>query len=381
MGSGGPALDTVEQSLAGLLHATNAFVEASSTDEVAEVTVEAAEDVLGLSVSGVHLYDETTDTLAAVALSTAAEELLDRETLDYERGDHAVWTVYEEGVPAAIDDLQSMTDRLPNPDTPVRSALLVPVVDHGVFIASSEAPKRFDETDVHLARLLANAAGSALDRVAARAAVERRNERLNEFAEVLSHDVRTPLSAGKNCVEIARDADPEVLPDLLDRLDSVFDRVDELVDSLHGLARAQTPATTISELELQGIVWDVWSMVAVDADADLLVEGDLGTVDAEETRLRQLLENLFGNAIEHGQTDPPTPVHVTIGALDDGFYVADDGPGVPAGARDAVFEYGHSGGTGSGFGLAIVDGVAEAHGWSVALTESETGGARFGVRF
>lgn len=70
--------------------------------------------------------------------------------------------------------------------------------------------------------------------------------------------------------------------------------------------------------------------------------------------------------------------------LPNGFYVADDGPGVPADERDQVFEFGHSGGDGTGSGLAIVRSIAEAHDWTVSLTDSESGGARFeftGVEF
>jgi PAS domain S-box-containing protein len=70
---------------------------------------------------------------------------------------------------------------------------------------------------------------------------------------------------------------------------------------------------------------------------------------------------------------------VRVGELDDGrgFYVADDGAGVPAGERDRLFEPGVSGGDGTGYGLAIVREIARAHGWSVALVESDAGGARF----
>ena len=71
---------------------------------------------------------------------------------------------------------------------------------------------------------------------------------------------------------------------------------------------------------------------------------------------------------------------VEIGTRDDrpGFYVADDGPGIPADSRDAVFEPGYTtAAEGTGFGLSIVAQVAEAHGWDVAITESADGGARF----
>ena len=80
---------------------------------------------------------------------------------------------------------------------------------------------------------------------------------------------------------------------------------------------------------------------------------------------------------EHGGAD----VTVTVGALDDGFYVADDGHGIPESMRETVFEAGYSTAEdGTGFGLRIVERVADAHGWTVDAAESEGGGARFEVR-
>jgi signal transduction histidine kinase len=73
-------------------------------------------------------------------------------------------------------------------------------------------------------------------------------------------------------------------------------------------------------------------------------------------------------------------VTVTIGELDDGVYVADDGPGIPPEEREDVFEAGYStSGSGTGFGLSIVEQVAEAHDWTVRVTESASGGARFEI--
>ncbi|MFW5938757.1 MAG: sensor histidine kinase, partial [Halanaeroarchaeum sp.] len=103
--------------------------------------------------------------------------------------------------------------------------------------------------------------------------------------------------------------------------------------------------------------------VVVDTEREVL---------ANPGRLKRLLDNLFRNAAEHGGDG------VVVGDISDGFYVADDGPGIPADQRDEVFESGHSTSeSGTGFGLAIVQRIAEAHGWDVSLTESETGGARF----
>lgn len=113
-----------------------------------------------------------------------------------------------------------------------------------------------------------------------------------------------------------------------------------------------------------------------------------GAVLADPARLRQLLENRIRNSVTHGwagsESDATTDsadrpgVTVTIGDLEDGFYVADDGVGIPAGEQAEIFESGYStreGGT--GFGLSIVEEIVDAHGWTVRATENEVGGARF----
>lgn len=69
---------------------------------------------------------------------------------------------------------------------------------------------------------------------------------------------------------------------------------------------------------------------------------------------------------------------ITLGTLPDGFYFADDGVGIPADKRAAVFESGYSSSaTGTGLGLNIVQQIVDAHGWQLTLRESESGGTRF----
>jgi signal transduction histidine kinase len=126
------------------------------------------------------------------------------------------------------------------------------------------------------------------------------------------------------------------------------------------------------------VVESAWQVVGDDAEGATLdlADAELGTVDTDVDRLTQALENLFRNAIEHGDQQ----VTVTVGQLDSGFYVADDGPGIPPEKRDDVFDAGYSTATeGIGFGLRIVDQVVTAHDWEIEVTESADDGARFEI--
>ena len=215
----------------------------------------------------------------------------------------------------------------------------------------------------------------------------RQNERLDEFASVISHDLRNPLNVAQGRFEMLAagvDDSPHVDP-----LARALDRMDALVADVLTLTRQGDTVTEAERIVLREIAADAWETVDT-ADADLRIRGD-ATVEAAPGRLRQLLENLFRNSVEHGDDD----VIVEVGPLgadvagagastDDrvgGFYVADDGPGVSPDDRDSVFDHGYTTATdGTGFGLAIVSDIAEAHGWSVDLTESESGGVRFEIR-
>ena len=203
--------------------------------------------------------------------------------------------------------------------------------------------------------------------------LERQNERLDEFASVVSHDLRNPLSVARGHLELARLTDDDV-DGHLDSVEGAHERMDELINRLLAFARQGEPATSPELLSLESAARDAWETVETDA-LSLVVDADCD-VRADRDRLRQLLENLFRNSMEH----TTTATRVTVGPLDDGFYVEDDGSGIPESEREAVLQSGYSDNDGTGFGLSIVDAVAEAHGWELVITESDGGGARFEFR-
>ncbi|WP_161945964.1 hybrid sensor histidine kinase/response regulator [Halalkaliarchaeum desulfuricum] len=203
--------------------------------------------------------------------------------------------------------------------------------------------------------------------------LERQNERLDAFARVVSHDLKNPLSVADGRLELARE---ECDSDHLAAVDGALDRMDELIADLLTLAKSGEQVSGMEPCDLGALVDSCWDNVDT-KNATLQNEVD-ATVRCDHSRVQQLLENLIKNAAEHGGED----VTITVGDLPDtsGFYVEDDGPGIPKPERKKVFESGYSNANGgTGFGLAIVDEIVGAHGWTVHVTEGTEEGTRFEI--
>ncbi|NLV11133.1 PAS domain S-box protein [Halomicrobium mukohataei] len=199
--------------------------------------------------------------------------------------------------------------------------------------------------------------------------LQRKNDRLEEFASVVSHDLRNPLQVLRGALDGAAETGDRAH---FDRGHRAIDRMEDMITDILALTRQGDAVGELQTVPLARIVETAWQNLRTD-EATLVVETDL-QIRASEIRLRQLLENLLRNAVEHAGADTT----VRVGTLPDGFYVADDGCGIPAADRDRVFDTQYSTApNGTGFGLAIVSGIADAHGWQITLTDGEAGGARF----
>ncbi|WP_227354936.1 hybrid sensor histidine kinase/response regulator [Haladaptatus salinisoli] len=203
--------------------------------------------------------------------------------------------------------------------------------------------------------------------------LEQQNERLEEFASVVSHDLRNPLDVAQVRTDLERrERDSEHL----EEISLALDRMDALITDLLTLARQGRVVGETKSLDLSDAVRDAWSITGSET-ATLDVADDLPTIRADESRLRELLENLLDNAVTHAGDDP----HVRVEAVRDGFAIGDDGYGIPPEKRDRIFEDGFSTERrGTGFGLSIVKQIADAHEWTLTAGDDELGGARFEVR-
>ena len=214
--------------------------------------------------------------------------------------------------------------------------------------------------------------------------LEQKNERLDQFASIVSHDLRNPLTVAQGHLDLAyEDPDPETLSEI----EVSLDRMEEMVDEVLALARQSRDPVDPQQVDLAAVAAEAWDHVDT-GEATLHID-TTRAVTGDPTRLVQAFENLFRNTLDHG----PDDVTVRVGDLDGetasdsggddrsgGFFVEDDGPGIPAGAREKVFDRGFTTTTdGTGFGLAIVRRTVEAHGWSIGVTEGTDGGARFEI--
>jgi len=201
--------------------------------------------------------------------------------------------------------------------------------------------------------------------------LERQLDQFEHFGSVLSHDSRTPLTTAQGRLELAQETGDE---EHIRQAAAALERVDDLIEDLSSAMREGELVGDITAVEMEDCLRSIWESLETD-EATLTVEIE-GSIQADEDALKRLLENLFKNALEHARDD----VHVTVGPLTDGFYIEDDGPGIPESEREHIFEAGYSTKeNGGGFGMASVRQLVIAHGWEITATEGQQGGARFEI--
>ncbi|TYT61079.1 histidine kinase N-terminal 7TM domain-containing protein [Natrialba swarupiae] len=244
---------------------------------------------------------------------------------------------------------------------------------------------------------------------------------LDDLTDVVSHDLQGPL------MEIRGSADMAIATGDITHVDRVLaaaNRIDDLATDLLELAHTGRGLEARESVELAEIAETAWRHLWT-PETELVVETDRSVI-GDPDRIQQLFENLLRNSVEHASSDhergddgidtiayseatgddvtqaqrttrkstresnfdpvderetaPADGGRIVVGSLPTGFYLEDDGPGIPPEKRERIFEKGYTTSqTGTGLGLSIVGRIVAAHGWSVRATEGSLGGARIEI--
>lgn len=240
------------------------------------------------------------------------------------------------------------------------------------FASSDPRGEQVTEDERQLLDLMGMWASTELRARTTQERLSEQSTQVEELARVVSHDLRNPLNIAQGQVKLLEDS----IQETVQQIDTAHQRMDTIIEQMLELARVDEPVIDPPVIALLECVEEAWRLVPTDT-ATLAAGFEDAWIAADRDRLANLLENLFRNAVEHGGEG----VTIEVGTMETGFYVADDGPGIPASERDAVFDPGYSTDSkGTGFGLSIVRRITEAHRWQVQVTDSDAGGARFEFR-
>lgn len=349
-------------------------VNTSTVDENQPLIEERYQKVFEHNNDAIMIVDFETESFVDVnpraceLLGYSREELLTMEPEDIHPNDidrvreEFISQVKTEGT-GFTDDLACLTSDGDEVPTEISGAALEPI-DGGEDPTADAEPRQM------IAMLR-----DVSEQVRNRQQLEERVERLDRFAAIVSHDLRNPLSVIQGHVKLARQTGDAKH---FDAIEDAADRMEEMLSELLQLTREGDLVHERTEVDLAMIARTVWGDCDM-APATLEVES-LTTLRADRDRLHELLVNLFENARDHGGSSVTVRIGALNGADRSGFYIEDDGDGIPVDDEKKIFEWGHTTtGDGTGFGLAIVAEIVEAHGWEIELGESTNGGARFEV--
>lgn len=351
--------------LVAMLHeGSRDLMRAETRAAVCRATTELADDIAALPSVQVALYDG--QTLRPSVTTDERETAFDR----YERW---FWRSFETSDPQYVTtEPNGRTVRTDAADPSAIDAVVLPLGRHGALGMWPDDP--LDEFTLELANVLGATVEASLDRAQREqelrereAELERQNERLEEFATMVSHDLRNPLQIAFGAAEML-DAEGEHG----DRLYAALSQMNRLVDELLTLAREGEIVGERTPVEVASLAEAAWG--ALDTGAATLELDGAGTVLADRDRLRELFENLFCVLLR--QADGRT---IRVGRLgDDGLYIEQaDGDGSTEADPSATRPLDTDDWT--QYGRYIVSTIAEAYGWTVTSADTDGRYTRFEI--
>jgi len=309
---------------------------------------------------------------------------------------------YHQGAVSAISNVDQEQAKIPSPHLQllrqfaVQANLSVPIFLHnqiwGILVAHQCAhPRQWNNWEIELLQQLADQIGIALAQsqileteTRQREELSRSNEELQQFAFIASHDLQEPLrkikTFSERLISTCGDSLPAPANDYLERMQNAVLRMQTLIEDLLALSRVTTRAQPFVSVNLAQITQEVLSdlEVLIQQTGAIIEIGDLPTINADPLQMRQLMQNLIGNALKFHRPQVPPIVKVYSQHLNNQsnqlvvglelwqIIVEDNGIGFEQKYSDRIFQifqrlHGRREYEGTGIGLTICRKIAERH--------------------
>ncbi|GKZ14101.1 histidine kinase N-terminal 7TM domain-containing protein [Haladaptatus sp. T7] len=366
-----------EETLRALQSATRRFMNAERPEEIAEIAVQTADEVLDHPYSSIFFPEDDGAVLRSVAMTDLMRDGLDGE-LTFSRDAESMWSVFESGTPVVYESVEQLS-KPPYGYLPLGCLLSLPLGEHGVLAVGSDTRKRtFTENDRRFARILASTTETALDRAQrerdlreSQAMVEERTEQIEFFNGVLRHDILNGITVVNGNLELLEPHVAATGESYFETVRNWSEDIGQLTEKVRSVSQTVTDSESVS-LESVSLsdalsrrvtkVRNTYPNVSIDAD----IEDGLAVSGNE--LLGEVVENVLLNAIEHHDRDDPSLVIRTRRSEETvRVEIEDDGPGISEEMKTRVFDRNvTSESTGSiGFGLYFVSVMMEQYDGSV----------------
>ncbi len=380
-----------------------ALVHAPDVQQAGKSVLRSVSTCLDWPYLRLWLVDEVTDRLRPEVTHTApgAEDIPFPPSLN--QGQGLAGRCWSTGELLWVPDIRA-------PESPVlpqvratgyRAAGAVPVLsaEQVVGVLTFFTPERQDPEPA-LAVLLTGIAGLLGAYLERRRSDELQNQlaaSIGEYIALVGHELRTPLTSIATYTDLIAESGDETtigeVRDLLAVIERNNARLRTLVERLLDLSALESghAGLTVGTVDLSAVLQSAAATVIADSgEPSSRIRTDLPDrleIGGDQARLRQVAENLIGNAVKYSPAG--SPVTVTLTAEDDAalLTVADDGMGIPEGERNRLFarlyratNARHSGIPGAGLGLALSRAIVELHRGTITLTAGTTGGTTATVR-
>jgi two-component system, OmpR family, sensor histidine kinase KdpD len=395
------ALSNRVAELTAISQAGRAVASTLSLEDVLQLILRSAQDLLGATEGSVMLFDDGKTTLriaASVGLSADAA----RQTISVGEGVAGWVAEFREAVILRGDVSDPRFRRFVPKDRAVRSAMSAPLYARsepvGVLnVSVSDGERAYSEHDLraitvfaeHAAIAIANARLFELERAASERLAEV-DARRREFLAVVTHDLKSPLTSIMGYVRLLKQLGENATLEQAREFNRVIEkqaaRMLDMIEQLLMATSLEEGARVLSRepLDLRVLVGEevaAFAGVLGDRVIDMRIPEGLPTVYGDRSAIEHILANLLDNAVKYSPDGSAIEVEATAAPEEVSISVANGGSGIPEEMLPKVFERYKRGDVSAregsvGLGLFIVRSLTQGHGGRVWAENREGGGTR-----